>query len=296
MSTRFRSVGAALAVALFGAGCEQGNAGILAIEGNVVPMAIINNNVTVCSYLLPQAFYLDGTLDLAMSTRLTFAAYLRNNLVSATAINQMTEAQLRQDGNTIQVTGAHVVVERPAAIGSPLDKATITTSDGKKKTLGPILAEWDVPTTAVIYPTRNVTALFEAVPHQLAPGQAVGKEWQDRVKAMPTKRHSYMEKVILRITVTGTTVAGNTIASGEITYPVTLCWGCLIQASPDPKAETPDDHWQACSSLSFNASAPQPCAYGNYDAVPCGLYCAKCKVGESTDTASCDAKFCPPPK
>ncbi len=274
--------------------CEQGNAGILSVEGNIVPQALLVNNATVCQYVSAQAFYLEATLDLALSNKLRYTAYLRNNLVPSTQITGSGEKDLRQDTNVITITGVQVKMTRDAPVNkekSPLDAAAVGT-----KKLGPALDTWTVPATGIVGPAKFAVVMFDVIPMQTKPGEPIGKEWQDRFQSLAnTAKYKYLERVTLTFTMLGTTSGGNAVESGEVVYPVTLCWGCLLGIPGfSPAIEKPDDVWKSCSLMNLGASFVAPCAYGNYDQVPCGYYCALCKVGESTGAGKCDSKFCPP--
>lgn len=279
--------------------CEQGNAGILSVEGNVVPQALLVNNTTVCQYTSAQAFYLEATMDLALSNKLHYTAYVRNNLVASTQINSSAEKELRQDTNTITITGVSVKMTREATVGkekSPLDSAKLVIN-GATKPVGPVVDTWTTPAAGFVGPAKYTTISFDLVPYQTAPGAPLGKEWSDRFATLAaTSRYKYLERVTLSFRILGTTTGGNAIESGEISYPVTLCWGCLLSipgVSPSQPDFKPDDAWKVCSTGNVGASFVAPCAYGNYDAVHCGWYCQQCKIQESVGQGKCDSKFCP---
>ncbi|MBM4345605.1 MAG: hypothetical protein FJ100_19715 [Deltaproteobacteria bacterium] len=291
------ALAAGLAVAA--AACEQpGNASVLSVEGNVVPQALKLNGSLVCNYVAAQAFYPEGVMDLAQTTTLWYHANVRNNLIATTAINGSNEQLLRNDGNTITVTNVHVVLDRSAGVASPAKSPF----DGNNTLFGKAsaaIAEWDVPASTLVYPGQKAQVGFYLVPHQSRPGVPVGLDFQARFGFAGFKdKHRYLETLTLRFTIEGKTAAGKTVRSGEIAYPVTFCWGCLLMpVTADTAPPAPDDIWKTCTTFALSADYLAPCQMGNYEYSPCALYCQVCKVKESVGKgAKCDTKFCPPPQ
>lgn len=294
--------GLTAALALAAAGCvEEGNPAIMTVEGNIVPQSLLVNNLPTCLYSAAQQVYFTGTLDFAQAAKLRYYAQVKNNMVATTVINGSSEAQLRQDGNTITVTGVHVKMTRPGTVKttSPLDggKAGVF---GAKAT-APIVAEWDVKSSGVVYVNKGGQVAFDLVPDQLQPGVDWGKEIQRRLAANKD-RYTYNEEVTLSFTIQGVTGSGKPVAAGEIAYPVTFCWGCLLtpMGAPDPKQSELDKAvWGKCTTTDLPAGYVPPCQLGGYENTLCAYYCQKCKIAETTggtNGVKCDLKFCPTPE
>lgn len=271
------------------------NSAVMSIDGNIVPQALKLNGGLVCTYTAAQTFYFSATIDLAQTTTLQFFAQVRNNLVPSTQINTSLEPQLRNDHNIITITKVHVVMERPAVAKniSPFDGGT-----AKFGKAAPAIAEWDVPASGVVYPANRAAIAFDLVPHQTKPGTPVGADFQARFGAIGfTDKYKYVETAQLRFTLQGTTASGKTVVAGEVSYPVTFCWGCLLfPMIVDQTAPSAGDVWKSCTTVNLGAEFLPACQTGAYEYTPCRYYCDLCKINESIQLGpKCDAKFCPPP-
>jgi hypothetical protein len=286
-------LGGLLAVVL--GGCEQGNPAVLNVVGNVIPLATIVNGALQCNVTGAQNLYPDGVLDLAVTTAFRFNALVENKLPSSTLVNNSAGPQLRQDVNTIVVDNVRVVFEPLLNDG----KTTTSPFNGKGKLVNgktPVQQfEWSSPTYLTVQPGKTGVASFDLVPTNAAPGLPVGLDWQARFRGFGDARYRTFERVLLRFTLTGLNAGGTTVQSGEVAFPLTVCWGCLLQVAGDPKAEDANAQWNQCSLMAVNSAYQPPCAPGNNDMMPCGYYCGLCKKNESLGQASsaCDEKFCP---
>lgn len=285
---------ALLALAAGLGGCEQGNSAVLNVVGNVIPLATVVNDTLQCSVAGAQNYYADGVMDLSITNSFRYNALVENKLPGSQQINGSGPTQLRPESNLVTITSVRVVFERQATDG----KTTSSPWNGKGKVVNgkvPVQQlEWEVPAYGTIQPGKSAVVSFDLVPPNAQPGVPVGLDWQARFQGFAT-RYTTVEKTLLRFTVQGTTAGGNTVQAGEVAYPVTVCWGCLLTVSGLPGAEDPKDQWKKCSQMQVGASYFPPCAPGNNDPMPCGYYCQVCQRAESTGvkTGACDQLFCP---
>lgn len=281
------------------AACEQpGNASVMAVEGNVVPQALKVNGGLVCNYTAAQAFYGTAVVDLAQTTSLWYHAQLKNNLISTNAISGSNEQLLRNDHNTITLKQVKVTMLRNGTA-----KPIVSPFDGHPSKFGPTgklpsVSTWTVPIAGLITPGQKLNAGFFLIPHQDVPGAPIGADFQARFNAtgFANERYAYLETVQLQFTIEGETAARKTVVAGEVSYPVTFCWGCLLlPMSMDSTNLTPPEAvWTTCPTASLSADFLPPCQQGNYEYTPCAHYCATCKINEFKKFgAKCDKKFCP---
>lgn len=281
------------------AACEQpGNAAVMAVEGNVVPQALKVNGGLVCNYTAAQAFYGPAVVDLAQTTSLWYHAQIKNNLISTTAINGSNEQLLRNDHNTITLKQAKVTMLRKGTANK-----VFSPFDGHPSKFGPTgkvpaVATWTVPMTGLITPGQKINTGFWLIPHQDVPGTPIGLEFQARFNAtgFANERYAYLETVQLQFTIEGETAARKSVVAGEVIYPVTFCWGCLLfPMSMDATNLTqPEEVWKTCPTAALGADFLPPCQPGNYEYTPCAHYCASCKINEFKKFGvKCDKKFCP---
>lgn len=286
---------AGLGLAALAAGCEPAyNNTALAIEGNVVPQATLVNGILQCTYSGSQNFYLDGVMDVALSREFKFVASVRNNLPSLQLINGSGPTSLRLDPNAVNITSVHVeMVRSPSTKAtSPFSLANNTIKVNKTIT-GQNRTQWDIPTSGFIQPNSKGLIGINLVPDFEAPGKPVGAEWQQRFFNF-TDRARTVERVVLKLQLSGKTAGGNNVVSGTMEYPLDVCWGCLLSVPGNPNV-TPEEQWQLCSTMALPKEFQPPCAPGNYDVLPCTYYCLVCAKDESTKTGpGCDDKFCPP--
>ena len=266
-------------------GCEQGNPAVLLVRGNVVPQVTQTNGVVLCTYTTGDNFYLDGVMDLAITNRYRYYAWVENRLTRSGSVSGNGTAALRAEGNLVTLTNVHVTMSRQANDG----KTTTSPFNQKGKTPSfPLAAEWDVPTYAVVDPETEAPVPFDLVPAQTSPNAPVGEDWRLRWSKFSNNRN-HIEQVAMTFRMEGTTAEGTTVTAGEVSYPGSVCWGCLLMMKPKPGISDPDEQWQQCSKFEVDANFLSPCQAGVNEGLPCGYYCS-----QGPKSNNCDAKFCPP--
>ena len=261
----------------------------LQLVGNVVP----KNEGGRCSISDFGAYYDEGVFDLAISDEFAFNLHARNLLPGTIGLTGNGTQQLRQEYN--KVTLERVVVKLDLTV-----PVTNTPFSQKGTVAGPPTETWTVPIQLLLEPNdaapKGISLI--AVPSRLPIGGKltdIGRDWRTRWLADP-KRSERKQRITLQLQVEGATLGQHTVRSDTFDYPVTVCWGCLInQPTPPTVVETPDDFWRSCSTLAFPKDNPVPCFPGSQDPIPCGYYCFLCKTREAQGTGQkCDPKFCPP--
>lgn len=277
---------AALGLALGLGGCEQGNSAVMVVRGNMVPQLQQTNGISFCSYTTgTDNYYLDGTMDLAVARSFRYYARVVSKLAPTGGVSGNSIAQLRADGNLVTLTNVHVTMTR-----QPTDGKTTTSPYNQKGKIAsyPLVTEWDIPTYAVIEPGGEAAVPFDLVPAQINPNAPVGDDWRVRWSKF-ANRYSHVEQVVLTFRLEGTTAEGVAVTAGEVPYPVSTCWGCLLMMTPKPEVTDPEQQWQQCSRFEVAATFSTPCQPGVNEGLPCGYYCQMCTVA-----GACDTKFCPP--
>lgn len=284
-------------------GCEEPLAANLAIGGNAVPE---RQGTEGCSLLQATQFYSEGVLDLAITDEYYFNANVFNRLPTSTQVSNTGPQQLRPDYNLVTLKRATVSVSIPSvstgsAVQSPFKGQSPTSS---KISGGPrpaaVISSWEVPVSGTIPAANVLLTSFPLVPRAVSGVQPIGWDWRQRFKEFVAKNavnYSYSERVLLTFEIEGETAGGATMTSGSVTYPVKVCWGCLLSVLTLPsQIDDPDQVWQTCSS---SPGVPEgfdlPCRPGNNDPLACNVLCADCLLRESAgETGACDSKFCPP--
>ncbi|MBI5609506.1 MAG: hypothetical protein HY902_11560, partial [Deltaproteobacteria bacterium] len=206
---------AGLGLAGLAAGCEPAyNNTALAVEGNVVPQVTLVGGILQCTYSGGQNFYLDGVMDVALTTEFRFVGSVKNNLPSLQLINGSGPSSLRLDPNAVNINNVHVEMVRSPSTkaNSPFSLSNSTIKVNKSIT-GQNLAQWDVPITGFIAPNSKGLVGMNLVPDFAAPGKPVGAEWQQRFFNF-TDRARTVERVVLKFQLQGKTAGGNDVVSG----------------------------------------------------------------------------------
>lgn len=74
--------------------------------------------------------------------------------------------------------------------------------------------------------------------------------------------------VTVRVKVFGQTLGGKDVESDELTFPINLCYGCLVDY-PDAANTITDGTGYECGSTTQAQSLTEPCIIGQDDRVPC---------------------------
>ncbi|MSP92400.1 MAG: hypothetical protein EXR79_11465 [Myxococcales bacterium] len=297
MKATFALPAAAALAAVLLSGLSVTSCGYFYADQDTTALQLVGNVVVKregdgpCSVTEFAKYYDEGVLDLAVSDEFAFNMHVRNLLPSTVSFTGNSAKQLRQEYNKITLQRMLVTLD--------LTAPTPNTPFGQKGTVtGAPVAAWSVPIQLVLEPESEKGLTLPAVPSRVAiSGKLtdIGRDWRTRWLA-DAKRTERKQRIILQLQVEGVTLGEHTVRSDTFDYPVTVCWGCLInQPTPPSVIDTPDDFWRSCSTLAFPKEVPLPCYPGSQDPVVCGYYCFLCKTREAQGTGQkCDPKFCPP--
>lgn len=275
-----------------GVACNPANPNTLRIVGN----AIAANKVGSLCYATDGAqLRAAGTLDLAIAKEYPFYAQVENLLATTKTVSGLGAESLRGDVSTITIKSAIISVELNRGISTAKtpfygDAATVLTNGKKDK----LVTSWEVPASAVITASSSTIIPFTLIPAELT----IGADWQARWRAFAkanasTNGYSYTQRATFKIAMQGTTGDGSVVLSEDFSYPVTLCWGCLLSVPAPAPSTDAIDPYSACAT--FASTSEAPCSPGADDYVECGRYCTMCLVSKtnSPQQQPCDDKFCP---
>jgi hypothetical protein len=221
-----------------------------------------------------------GILDLAVARDYVLWPWVRNRLPPTEMVSGNGPQHLRLDASTITLSGAQMTLHvSPSAVGTnkPLGKTFLgATTDPSTKT-------WYVPVGGVLQ------AECELIPPVDLVGAEVGAQMQIDFKKYSTKYETIVPTIV-DIQLFGTMADGTPVESGLFPFPVDLCWGCLLTPLQVPQGVglDLDQIWASCVKKQVPSEYAPPCAPGNDEQMPCGLYCHTCSLDNT-----CDPRFCP---
>jgi hypothetical protein len=271
----------ALSALSFLAGCQvSGNPDAVRIVGNAVAIRQ-DKTANLCFPNQSNVYRAFGTMDLAVASatfnRYVYYAQIENLLEKTNIASQNTTQTLRSDSSsiTLQTMTAELVTQ--PGTKSPIFKA--------KKSKGP----W----TQTVHVDIKPQGIFIATVPIITPD--IANEWAT-LYAANSARYTSTDNLVIRVKLSGTMADSTPVESAPIDYPVTICWGCLLNipvftVGPDVK---PEDQWRFCSKLTPSSDYLRPCIVGQDDYVDCADYCQQCTAKQSNSpTFKCDPKFCP---
>jgi hypothetical protein len=297
-----------LGMPLATAACTDASSANLSVGGNVIPE---QQGEEGCALLQAQEFYTEGVLDLAITDSYFFNADITNRLPNSTAINNSGPGTLRPDYNIVTLTKVFVTVSIPSSVGtssavkSPFKGQSPLSS---KLAGGPrpsqVQKSWEIPITGTIVPNARLITSFPLIPRETNAVVPIGWDWRQRFKefiknnqGLTPGPYSYSERIIVTFEIEGETSGGATMRTGTQTYPIKVCFGCLLSVPSVPaELDDPNDVWRSCSAApGIPDGYTMPCQIGNNDPLLCNVLCGDCKVRESMGEANaCDDRFCPP--
>ena len=279
-TTRSICTSALLALALcalsVAAGCTHENPNSLLLSGNVIAL---RQNVGVgvvgeCYPLGTTQLRSHGTLDLMAQNTYEFFGLVRNLMPQTLAASGNGLAELRADSSTVFVSGAEMSISFDAGSTGPLKNFALKPS-----------ATWYVPATGTVESGLDAIIRFPLIT------SAIGEQLRTKFKADPN-RYTTMQRVVVNVKLEGEMADGTVIQTGTISYPVDLCWGCLLHlptAEAGVGLKSPEEQYAVCSLKQIASNYVPPCVIGNDEFLPCAMYCAMCDL-----EGSCDDRFCPP--
>ena len=167
-----------------------------------------------------------GVLDLMITNQYWLFPHLRNFLDTLATLTGEGPSSLQSEVNYITVKRAKVFVDMgeftPSAVKTsttPKDTPANLALGYKYGTQG---VEWIV--NASMAPKSDSVVEVQAIPPEL--GNLLDTKMKDVIDRL--KVLSPAVWITIYVTVTGQTLDGHVMHSNEFSYPVMLCWGCLV--------------------------------------------------------------------
>ena len=194
-----------------------------------------------------------GILDVFLATQYDVTPLIESTLVPSNSVEYRGLAAgagglfgNEWEANLITLNRATVELDIPAAVGVAVARSFDIQISGSITPGGQTV----VPLTAITPPVVNV------------------------LRSSPLIRQSLTTPVTIlaRIKVSGRTSAGNTVGSNEFTYPINVCYGCLLDVPPDaidPSLPTPNCR----APLAENLQLEPICRRGQDRPVDCRQFC-----------------------
>lgn len=180
---------------------------------------------------------LRGTLDVAFLQSYQGAVLVANQLTPRGVKNQ-----LRTETQGVELSGAEIVV-----------------TDAQ----GGVLEEFSVPTGGFVH---SNTA--ESPGYGLAFVTMIPPQLGERLANQLGANRGASRTVIANIRVFGKTLGGTELTSGEFTFPIDVCYGCLIDYPIDAVEDTGTGEGRVCSGTTENVTTSQ-CIRGQDAVIDC---------------------------
>lgn len=262
---------------------------------------------TTCTYTAGGQTMQSGVLDLAATSTYQIAAVLRNGMPPSNGYaganpNNSDTNTIIFDYADVQLSSGDPLVEgsfpRPTVKPRSAFFATSkdTSAPSEAKTAKPP-AKWRTPMSGSVKSGGIEAFLLDLVPAygmdttSGVVSAAIGEQWQARFAgATNTTDFTRNVDIVLQVQFHGNTASGSSITSVPVTFPLRVCWGCLMD--PVDQNGTGTDVWNSCSSRVTGDTFTRPCRAGQDDPLNCAYYCQRCNV-ESIGYKKCDATYCP---
>ncbi len=202
-----------------------------------------------------------GTLDVGLSDE-----YLAPMLIGNQIATQTSQTLQRTETSRVEIQGA--IVRITDAVGNQLASYTTLTST----TVGP--GSGTQPGYEPIFVTVLDPATATSLGGSLAPGAS--------------------HRVITYTRVFGQTLGGEHVESNEFEYPITVCYGCLVQFPPaNVNPLDPQPNCNGAGAAGGGAASAAPCFFGQDQPVDCSLCAysnpAVCNPGGAITPPTVDA-------
>jgi hypothetical protein len=200
-----------------------------------------------------------GTMDLLITNEYVMMPLVLNSLVSSESVGfgggggggggGLTGGGLtgvEWEANIITLSRAEVEFDAPDALGVPLVRSL------------------DIPLAGSVQPGDALVATLRVIPSQVG----------NALRNSPFLRQSGSTiDMLLRVKFYGSTGSGREVDSNEFTFPVTLCFGCLLTVPPeavDTALPTPN-----CRNIEgFESTDTETVCFAGQDrAFDCRLFC-----------------------
>lgn len=149
-----------------------------------------------------------GWMDIGVTNRYILFPNVENSLPEIVNVTQTSESELRLENNTLQITGATIYYDLPADLEQDLANEGVAVPQGQF-----------VFTSGSLKPGEVGAMIIEAVP------PLVGEVF--RRSTILAERYATTQ-ILVRVTVEGVMLDGDTINSNEFVYPLNICNGCLV--------------------------------------------------------------------
>ncbi len=172
---------------------------------------------------------LGGVLDLAFRSNYVGALLVGNQLVS-----RGSKDQVRTETARVVLKGSEIRV---------LDSNQA------------VISEFTVPSTGFVHPGSGVDPGYGVMFTELIPS-GVALAANNKV-------------LLVEVRVFGDTLGGDEITSAALTFPVSICTGCLVSYPAD--ADDPVQPGYQCTAGTDPTNTESPCAFGQDDVIDCRL-------------------------
>lgn len=234
----FVAAGSALLVGVM-PGCAE-NQSTLFIRQAQVPQSVsggackVDNSATA-------SIRMHGTLDVAIASQ-----YVAHLLVGNQMVDRGSREELKVETSRVQLEGSEVYL----------------TDSGGNRIAGP----YTVPGSGFIDPASGSNASFGLLDTVLVDSATTAK-LKAELSAQP---RGTVRRLTAHAKVFGKTLGDIEIESGEWSFPIDVCFGCLV--SYPREAENPALQQRPnCQSISDETNIPTPCHVGQDDPVDCRI-------------------------
>jgi hypothetical protein len=200
-----------------------------------------------------QAVRSQGVLDVLMATEYFIDPLLRSTLVPSQSVEfrGLTAGAgglqgINWEASRITLTRATVELDIPAAVGVPVARSFV------------------IPISGGIEPSAQTSVSLQVIQPNVV----------NLLRSSPLIRQSGASPVTMlaRVRVEGKTSAGNRVGSNEFTFPISICYGCLLDVPPeavDRSLPTPN----CLAQLETELPSGSQCRRGQDRPVDCRVFC-----------------------
>ena len=162
-----------------------------------------------------------GWMDIAVTNRYMLFPAVENGLPPIETVTATGATQLRLENNKLQITGATIYYDLPPDLEADLAGQGVAVPQGQF-----------VFTSGSLQPGEIGALALEAVPPLV--GQII------RLSTILKERYATTQ-ILVRVTVEGVMLDGDTVNSNEFVYPLNVCNGCLVYFPIGDCTVTPDE-------------------------------------------------------
>ena len=229
-------------------------------------MLVVGNELVAGSCELSPSldgpFLTRGTLDLAIRNQYIMFPTIQNQLGTSDMVKITPAGGAGGGGGAGMGSGLDdVLIEGNTII---LEQAEVNFDLPNGVMIAGLPSSIDIPTSGTVFPQGLVSTGLEII------SPDIGRILEGQVNT-----RGAIFTLLVKIKFTGVTASGSEVISTELTYPLDICFGCLIGYTPGTLF-TDDDNSLTCDPLAGEASAEidnaePPCLIGQDQVVDCRL-------------------------